>query len=173
MLRFLRFISVLLLTAPALAATAVDTAFKNAIAAFERAAPQLGSESFGVDVAAYRNALRNRRFDSGFWGSAIRLDVVKGDTDEGSCSRFAAYVRIPPENGVIRLVICPEFIDRGNEGLRALTILHEMVHVVAGPDECRAMAFAAQVEFIATGQYTPVERYWQANGCGQSSYTLP
>ncbi len=173
MFRFLCLMSVLLLTTPVLASSAIDAAFKNAIAAFERAAPQLGVESAGVDVAAYGNALRSRSFDSGFWGGSIRLDVVKRDTDEGSCSRFAAYVRIPPENGVIRLVICPEFVDQGNDGLRALTILHEMVHVVAGPDECRAMAFAARVEFIATGQYTPVERYWQVNGCHRSGYALP
>jgi hypothetical protein len=74
---------------------------------------------------------------------------------------------------VVRLTLCPQFSEEGSRELRRLTVLHEMVHVVAGPDECRAMAFAARIEHLATGSFTPVDRYWQANGCDRSGFGLP
>ena len=73
----------------------------------------------------------------------------------------------------MRLVLCPQFFSDGADALRVLTVLHEMVHAVAGPDECQAMAFAARVEHAATGQFTPVDAYWQASGCEGSAYRLP
>jgi len=44
---------------------------------------------------------------------------------------------------------------------------------VAGSNECQAMAFAALIEQLATGSFTPVTRYWEANGCAGSGYALP
>jgi hypothetical protein len=73
----------------------------------------------------------------------------------------------------VSLVICPQFSAEGSNSLRALTILHEMVHVVAGPNECRAMAFAARIEKLATNRFTDVSRYWQANKCEGSGFSLP
>jgi len=154
-------------------ADSVGTAFNAAIDQFERAWPKLPAESFGVDVAAYRDALTLRRFSSPHWGGSIRLGVETGAEAESSCARFAAFVRLPPSDGAVTLVLCPQFSSPGADALRRLTVLHELVHVVAGADECRAMAFAARIEFLATGSFTDVTRYWQANGCEGSGFGLP
>ena len=151
----------------------LNQAFDAAIATFEAARPALAEREMGVDIAAYRDALTLQQFQSGHWSGRVTLDVVIRDTADGSCSRFAAFVRIPPENGTVRLVLCPQFFSAGADGLRELTVLHEMVHVVAGPDECQAMAFAARVEQAATGRFTPVDAYWQASGCEGSEFRLP
>ncbi|MBE0578254.1 hypothetical protein [Devosia sp.] len=164
-----------LLTGPAMAddRAILNEAFDAAIATFEAARPALVETEMGVHVAAYRDALTLQQFQSGHWGGRVTLDPDIRDTSDGSCSRFAAFVRIPPENGVVRLVFCPQFFSDGADGLRELTVLHEMVHVVAGPDECQAMAFAARVEQAATGTFTPVDAYWQASGCEGSGFRLP
>jgi hypothetical protein len=151
----------------------LDRALDAAIATFEQAWPRLGATEMGVDVAAYRDALTLQRFQSDLWGGTVTLDLVIRDTPDGSCSRFAAFVRIPPENGVVRLVLCPQFFSDGADALRELTVLHEMVHVVAGPDECQAMALAARIEQAANGRFTPVGAYWQASGCEQGAFALP
>ncbi|SFV37968.1 hypothetical protein SAMN05216456_3194 [Devosia crocina] len=154
-------------------AGSVDTAFSGAIGQFEAAFPHLPAELFGVDTATYRDALTLRRFASAHWGSPVALRVEEGTAANPSCARFAAFVRLPPQSGEVSLVLCPQFHTPGADALRTLTVLHELVHVVAGPDECRAMAFAAQVEHLATGQFTDVARYWNANGCGRSGFALP
>jgi hypothetical protein len=102
-----------------------------------------------------------------------RSNCAQPSAGTGSCQRFAAYVRLPPEDGKVELVFCPQFVNEGTPALRRLTILHEMVHVVAGPDECRAMAFAAHIENLATGGFTPVDPYWRANNCADSGFNLP
>lgn len=168
-------IILLLLVAPT---TAQDQATLNraldaAITTFEAALPRLDTDGTLVDVAAYRDALTLQQFQSDFWGGTVTLDLVIRETPDGSCSRFAAFVRIPPENGEVRLVLCPQFFSAGADALRELTMLHEMVHVVAGPDECQAMAFAAAIEQAARGSFTPVDAYWQASGCENSSFSLP
>lgn len=163
----------LLLATPARAEPLLDAAFDRAIAQFERAQAQLSPTEFGVDVAAYRDALTLRRFTSSHWGAPVRLEVALREAASGSCNRYAAFVRIPPENGAVTLVACPQFLTPGADALRTLTILHEMVHVVAGSNECRAMAFAARVEHLATGRHTPVEAYWRDNGCAGSGFSLP
>ena len=151
----------------------LEQALARATASFELALPRLEATEFGVDVAAYRDALTLQRFQSGVWGGTVTVTPTIREAATGSCSRFAAFVRIPPENGAVNLVLCPQFFDEGTDALRELTILHEMVHVVAGRDECQAMAFAARVEMAAKGSFTPVEAYWQASGCGSSAYSLP
>jgi hypothetical protein len=150
-----------------------DRAFDEAIGQFESARPNLPVRLFGVDLADYRDALTLRRFASSHWGGTMRLEVERGSAAAGSCNRFAAFVRLPPRDGSVLLVLCPQFFTPGADDLRRLTILHELVHVVAGPDECRAMAFAAHIEQAATGAFTPVERYWRSNGCAGSAFTLP
>ena len=164
-----------LLASPALAQDRVllDQALGNAISTFETALPQLAADEAGVDVAAYRDALTLHRFASAHWGGTVTVDLALRETHSGSCMRFAAFVRIPPENGVVRLVLCPQFFSDGADALRELTILHEMVHVVAGPDECQAMAFAARIEQTAKGRFTPVDAYWRASGCAGSGFNLP
>ncbi|KKB07996.1 hypothetical protein [Devosia chinhatensis] len=162
-----------LLTINVAQAQPVAQARADALDAYARAAPQLGAQTMGVDTRAYADALQYGRFVSGHWGGEIALDIAEAQDKSGACARFAAYVRIPPENGRVRLVLCPQFSSTGADALRRLTMLHEMVHVVAGPDECRAMAFAALVEQLAYGAYTPVDRYWQANDCARSSFSLP
>jgi hypothetical protein len=154
-------------------ADAVSTAFNDAMAAFSAARAGLPAELAGVDVEAYGQALSSGRFASAHWGEAVTLDLHESADDGGSCARFAAYVQLPPRDGMVRLTLCPQFSEAGTPELRRLTVLHEMVHVVAGPDECRAMAFAAKVEQLATGSFTPVDRYWQANGCEGSGFSLP
>jgi hypothetical protein len=165
-------LAILLFPGPALA-NPINIAIDDAVAAFERAAPRLAATEMGVDVLAYRDALIRGRFASTHWGGMIDLDVMEQPEANGDCARFAAYVRIPPENSRVSLVVCPQFSSDGADALRRLTILHEMVHVVAGPDECRAMAFAARIEQLAFGNFTPVERYWQANACAGSAFRLP
>lgn len=151
----------------------LDAAFEAAIATFERALPKLAATEFGVDVSDYRDALTLQQFRSGVWGGEVTVTPTTRDAASGSCNRFAAFVRIPPENGVVSLVLCPQFFRDGTDALRELTILHEVVHVVAGRDECQAMAFAAQVEMAARGNFTLVDAYWQASGCAGSAYSLP
>jgi hypothetical protein len=154
-------------------ADVVDDAFSDARAAFERAAPALAAGEFGVDIVAYGEALAGNRFASTQGnGQPLRLGVLRGDGG-GSCDRYAAYVTLPPRDGEVTLVVCPQFRESGTPALRMLTVLHEVVHAVAGPSECRAMAFAARVEHLATGTHTPVDRYWRANGCEGSAFTLP
>ena len=172
----MRFCLVFLFLALSLAsarADVVDTAFSRAVDQFETALPQLPAELFGVDVSAYRDALTLRQFSSSYWGGTISLRVENGSKDNASCARFAAFVRLPPSNGQVSLILCPQFRTEGADALRRITVLHELVHVVAGPDECRAMAFAAQIEQLAGGRVTNVDRYWQANDCDSSGFSLP
>lgn len=172
----MRFCLVLLFLAASLIparADVIGTAFDRAIQQVEAALPHLPSELFGVDIAAYRDALTLRTFSSPHWGGTTRLAVVSESGATGSCERYAAFVRLPPENGQVTLTLCPQFLSPGADALRTLTVLHEMVHVVAGPNECRAMAFAARIEKLATGAFTDVTRYWQANKCGGSAFKLP
>jgi len=121
----------------------VERALADAIATFERAAPNLPASAYGVDIGAYGDALRSGQFQSAYWGGAITRDISVASPDDALCTSFAAYVRLPPRDGRVALVLCPQFATPGADALRRLTILHEMVHVVAGPDECRAMSFAA------------------------------
>jgi hypothetical protein len=166
------FAGLLLAVSPA-RADAITAAVNDAIAAFALAQPQLPAEVAGVDVAAYGSALTSGRFLSRHWGGEIVLDLHESADSSGACARYVAYVALPPRDGSVRLTICPRFSAEGTDALRRLTILHEMVHVVAGPDECRAMVFAAQIELLASGSYTPVERYWEANDCPASGFRLP
>ena len=175
-LKLMAFIAVLCgLAGPAQAndAATLERALGAATDTFEAALPRLGQTEFGVDVAAYRDALTLQNFRSSYWGGTldVALDIRDGAT--GSCGRFAAFVRVPPENGTVRLVLCPQFFTPDADALRELTILHEMVHVVAGTNECQAMAFAAKVEMAAKGRFTPVNAYWQASGCNGGPYALP
>ncbi|MDB5473826.1 MAG: hypothetical protein JWP99_1129 [Devosia sp.] len=150
-----------------------DQALDAAVDMFEQALPALGPVEFGVDVAAYRDALTLQRFRSGVWGAEVAVVLAQQDDAGGSCARFAAFVRLPPAQGSVKLVLCPRFFTPGADDLRVLTLLHETVHVVAGTDECQAMAFAARVEQAATGRVTPVDAYWAASGCRGSQYRLP
>jgi hypothetical protein len=140
-------------------------AIADAADAFLRAAPTLGTSVAGVDVARYGTAL----VDGTLAGTPI--EYVFSGADDPGCSRFAAYVvPIGQQRGVH---LCPRFFSPGADGLRRLTILHELVHVVSDTNECRAMAFAAAVEQAALGRFTPVEAYWQRNGCAASAFSLP
>lgn len=175
MIRIVTLLLFTLISFPALAQdqSSLDKALGNALATFEAALPKLSSSEFGVDVAAYRDALGLQRFGSSYWGGTVALDIEMRQGATGSCSRFAAFVRMPPENGTVRLVLCPQFFTPGADALRELTILHEVVHVVAGANECQAMAFAARVEMAAKGAFTPVDAYWRASDCAGSRYSLP
>jgi hypothetical protein len=35
------------------------------------------------------------------------------------------------------------------------------------------MAYAARIQSLATGRFTPVDAYWQANNCAGSAFSLP
>ncbi|KRA96592.1 hypothetical protein ASD83_15955 [Devosia sp. Root685] len=173
-MRFCFLLLIFLLSAlPPAHANTVDAAFDRAIAQFEAARLNLPAELFGVDVSAYRAALTFRQFTSRHWGGTVIMRVENGSATNNSCSRFAAFVRLPPSEGQVSLVLCPQFSSDGADTLRTLTILHELVHVVAGPNECRAMAFAAHIEQAATGRFTDVTSYWRANECGGSGFSLP
>ncbi|NGP16862.1 hypothetical protein [Devosia aurantiaca] len=171
-MRFVLLLVAFLISLTPARADVIDDALNAAASYLAAASPQMAKDEFGVDVGAYRDALTSGSFTSRHWGQSLAVDVRRSG-DGGDCARFAAFVTSPPQNGAITLSLCPQFINGGTLELRTLTILHEMVHVVAGPNECRAMAFAARVEFLATGGFTPVDRYWQANGCGGSGFALP
>jgi hypothetical protein len=151
----------------------IDQSVNQAAELFEAVYPKLGAQLFGVDTVAYRDALTLRRFTSAFWDGEVAIRLSQENGSGGDCARFAAFTRTPPRDGIVTIGLCPEFFTPGADALRRLTILHEMVHVVAGPNECRAMAFAAAIEQAATGAYTPVDRYWRANGCVGSDFSLP
>jgi hypothetical protein len=162
-----------LLVAPAAAQdlSLVQQAIGDAAGTFVGAG--LGGTLLGIDLGEYRDALVQQRFASSHWGGTVAVAIDTPAAAEGSCARFAAYVVTPPQDGAVRLVLCPEFFLEGAGALRELTILHEMVHVVAGPGECRALAFAAAVQQAAHGRHTPVDAYWTANGCAGSEFALP
>ncbi|WEJ33240.1 hypothetical protein [Devosia sp. SD17-2] len=153
-------------------ATADDLtrALNRAIALFDAAAPQMG-EAFGVDPRQYRDALVMGKFERG--GQTISLYYEEKTDPAGHCGRFAAYTMLPPRDGVVRLVVCPRFFSPGADALRTLTVLHELVHAVTDANECRAMAYAARIQQRATGAFTPVDAYWQANNCAASAFSLP
>ncbi|MBK1795205.1 hypothetical protein JHL21_11920 [Devosia sp. WQ 349] len=151
----------------------IGRSLDDAKAYFRSAAPALNGAAFDIDLRAYSDALEHRRFTSPYWGKTVELIIFDQPDTSGLCGKFAAFVTTPPRNGTITLTLCPQFSRQGSDGLRTLTILHELVHVVAGPDECRAMAFAAQVEFLASGSFSRVDAYWEANKCQHSAHKMP
>lgn len=173
MLPALFLLPALLAPVPATDDPAIEAAFRTAHIAFDRARPSFDGQTFGVELYSIKNALVGLPFESSYWGGTLTMTVERRENAEGPCRNYAAFVSLPPEDGAVTLAFCPEFFTPGTEALRALTVLHELVHAVAGPDECLAMAFSARVEYLAVGQYTPVEPYWRANNCAGSGYALP
>lgn len=169
---FLLCLAVFSTAAPA-QADPIGRALDDAKAYFRQAAPALSGNPFGVDLRAYSDALFEGNFTSSHWGRRVELIIFDQPDTSGLCSKFAAFVTTPPRDGKITLTLCPQFSRQGTDALRTLTILHELVHVVAGPDECRAMAFAAQVEFLASGAYSRVDAYWEAHKCQHSAHKMP
>lgn len=145
----------------------LDRALQSARQSFERAASQLGASIMGVDTAAYGEAIRHRRVGS------RAIHFVIQETANGSCARFAAYVGKVEGSDDAYLFLCPQFFSPGADALRETTILHELVHVIAGPDECRAMSYTAHLQMLAAGVFQPVALYWQAHDCSASRYSLP
>jgi len=154
-------------TAQVAAEPALDNALRAAREVFNRAAPALSGTIMGVDTASYAAALLRQQTPDG------ALQFVIETNENGSCRKFAAYVGRVDGTADTFLFLCPQFFMPGADALRVTTILHELVHVVAGPDECRAMAYAAHLEMLANGRFQPVEAYWQRNGCASSRYRLP
>lgn len=157
------------LTAP-VAADDLTKALNRAISLFEVAEPRL-RDVFGVDRTRFRDALVMGKFRRD--GETISLFYEEKADPAGHCGRFAAYTMLPPRDGVVRLVVCPRFFSPGADELRTLTVLHELVHAVTDSNECRAMAYAARIQQLATGRFTPVDAYWQANNCAASAFALP
>ena len=151
----------------------LSDALGAAIRTFERASGHLGAVAMGVDNAAYGDALRQQRFHAPTWGAVLDVHLMIEDSGDGVCGRFAAYVRPAIDNGSINLHFCPEFFSPGADELRETTILHEMVHVVMGPDECLAMAYTAKIQALAHGTFLPITNYWNKHNCDSSGYSLP
>jgi hypothetical protein len=169
---FLVCLAVISLVTPA-QADPIGRALDDAKTYFRKAVPALSGSRYGVDMRDYSDALFQHRFASSHWGGNVELVIFDQPDTSGLCSKFAAFVTTPPQDGKITLTLCPQFSRQGSDALRTLTILHELVHVVAGPDECRAMAFAAQVEFLASGAYSRVDAYWEAHKCRHSAHKMP
>jgi hypothetical protein len=151
----------------------VEIALRAAARTLERALPQLDAVTLGVPTDQYYDALVQRRFSSSLWNAVLDVRVVENASEQGLCAGFAAYVTPAIEQGEVTLVICPRFYAPGADALRETTMLHEMVHVVAGTNECQAMAFTARVQQLATGSFQPVSGYWARNKCDDSGYRLP
>jgi hypothetical protein len=152
---------------------AIAEALRGAVQTFERALPQLDAVTMGVPVDQYHDALTRMRFASSQWNAELAVHLVSNESEQGLCAHFAAYVTPAIEQSAVSLVICPQFDAPGAGALRQTTILHEMVHVVAGTDECQAMAFTAHVQMLANGTFQPVTEYWKKNKCDGSRYRLP
>lgn len=165
----------LLLAAPGQARErdGLDQALRAATATFARAKPQLGAVTAGVETQAYGDALAGRRFHSQFWGADLAVSFVMAGAEQKRCDRFAAFAIPAVERGVVEIFLCPQFFSDGTDALRQTTILHEMVHAVAGPDECRAMAYTAQLQVLAAGAFQRVAAYWDRNDCDGSPFRLP
>jgi hypothetical protein len=163
-------LAALALSASPAFADELTKALNRAIGLFDAAAPEIG-HAFGVDRDQYRDALVTGKFQRG--GKTISLYYEEKADPAGHCGRFAAYTMLPARDGIVRLVVCPRFFSPGADDLRALTVLHELVHAVTDTDECRAMAYAARIQSLATGRFTPVDAYWQANNCAGSEFSLP
>lgn len=151
----------------------LDRALADAVQTFAKAQGALGSSSMGVPTAAYAQALRQLRFVPSSGSGEVQVAFQAQGEGDKACTRFAAYVIPNPAADTITINLCPQFFDSGTDALRQTTILHEMVHVVAGPGECMAMAYTAQLQFLATGAFQPVTNYWRQSGCGSSAYRLP
>ncbi|MDB5528351.1 MAG: hypothetical protein JWR51_1454 [Devosia sp.] len=151
----------------------IENALRAAARTFERALPGLDAVSMGVPTQEYHDALVQRRFASSLWGAPLDVQLVTNESERGLCSGFAAYVTPAIQQGAVSLVICPRFFSPGADELRQTTMLHEMVHVVAGTNECQAMAFTARIQKLATGSFQPVSDYWTRNKCNASRYRLP
>lgn len=151
----------------------LEHALDGAMAAFEMARPHLGDTLLGVDTQAYGAALSLLPLTSPYWDTTLQPHLVQRPTATGTCRRYIAYTRRPDPGGTIALVLCPLFFAQPSDHLRVLTLLHEMVHVVAGPDECRAMAYAARIEWLAYGKFTANRVYWSASGCQNSPFDMP
>ncbi|HWU17464.1 MAG TPA: hypothetical protein VN155_07250 [Devosia sp.] len=167
------FLAMFALPAQAQQNALLDKAIAGATRTFERALPQMGVTTMGVDNSAYADALKSRRFHSARTGNARDVIFVIEETSKGSCAKFAAYVAPVANSEAAHMFLCPQFFTQGADLLRETTILHEMVHVVTGTDECQAMAYTAHVQMLATGSYVPVAKYWKENGCAGSRYALP
>ena len=150
--------ALLLLVSPAFAQNnaMLDQALKSARQTFAQAAPDMGAVSLGVDNSLYADALLRNRFQSP--SGQVDVGFVIEDRNGGECARFAAYVAPVADKSASYIFLCPKFFSPGADVLRETTILHELVHIVAGPDECRAMAYTAKLQSRATGAYQPVGR---------------
>ena len=173
-----RVLATLVLTLLALPAQAndqamLDEALSSARTLFAETRHSPDLRRFGVDLDAYASALALQPIANSVWDGIVQVTPEIRRKASGSCQSYAAFVVMPPEAQKLRLVLCPQFFSAGADDLRRLTILHEMVHAVAGRDECRAMAFAAAIEQAGLGRHTPVDRYWQVNDCRGSAFRLP
>lgn len=166
-------LGVLALAGPAVAQQDVlNRALADAAATARQASDRLGAKEFGVDTAAYLEALERRVFTRPD-GHSVPVRFVIETSASGSCQKFAAYV-VPVANDPGKYVfLCPQFFTPGADRLRETTLLHELVHVVAGRDECQAMAFTARLQFLASGSFQPVAKYWADSQCATSRYRLP
>ena len=151
----------------------LDQALAGAAQSFASAQGRLGSNSMGIDTDTYSDAIGQLRFRPPGGKAEVAVLFKEQDGADARCARFAAYVIPAPQDGTATIHLCPQFFRSGTDALRQTTILHEMVHVVAGPDECLAMAYTAQVQVLATGSFQPVTGYWSQSGCETSSYKLP
>lgn len=166
-------LAALALVVPAWAQQSVlDRALRDAVATAENASAGLGRSAFGVDTAAYLRALRDHVV-IGADGQSVPVHFVVEQSAAGSCQKFAAYVLAVANDPGKYVFICPQFFTPGADRLRETTLLHELVHVVAGRDECQAMAFTARLQFLASGSFQPVAKYWADSQCEVSRYRLP
>jgi hypothetical protein len=167
------FLAMLALPAQAQQNALLDKAIAGATRTFERALPQMGAITMGVDNSAYADALKARRFSLRPHRQCTRRHLRDRGQQQRLMRQIRRLCRPVANSDAAHLFVCPQFFTPGADLLRETTILHEMVHVVNGTDECQAMAYTAHVQMLATGSYVPVAKYWKENGCAGSRYRLP
>lgn len=132
-------------------------------------------KEWNIDPEIYRSALNQGEFYAPYWSKSVKVKYVIGTNDTPLCDTSKAYVEHEELNSrelVSTLVVCPGFFTYPHMQYQAETILHELVHVVTGPDECRAFAYAYTIIYFALSEATLNERLWSHYNCDSSTYNI-
>lgn len=169
-----------LLTSPAHSQTqqnALDSVIEIAIQTVAKANEKADFSVFNmwnIDPELYSAALNERSFYAPHWGLKVNVDYIIETERAGTCNGSYAYVShtdtVPGEMSAT-VHICPYFFE-ADPYVKLETVLHELVHVVTGVGECRAMAYTFALTQFGTGFASLDEAYWARHNCETSEYNI-